>query len=145
MRKINQTHIDEKWYVIDATGLRLGRIATIAAELLLGKNNPLVKDYLIPKNKVIITNASKFDSTPKRKMSKLYTAYSGYPGGLRVDSLEVILKRKPTQPLEHAIKGMLPKNIRGNEIFRNLFVYDSNEHPHEAQKPESVDIKKIKI
>ena len=145
MKKINQSTIEEKWYVVDAKGHRTGRVATIVAELLLGKNNPLVKDYTIPKNKVIVLNADKIDITEKRSISKFFKYYSGYPGGLRVEDLKTTIEKFPTRPLEKAIKGMLPKNTRGREIYRNLFTYASAEHPHEAQKPEIVNIKETKF
>lgn len=145
MKKINQESIEEKWYMLDAKGQRIGRVSTIAAELLLGKNNPKVRDYTIPKNKLVIVNAAEIDATDKRRISKHYKYYSGYPGGLRVEDLDTTLEKFPTRPLEKAIKGMLPKNTRGAEIFRNLFIYEGEEHPHAAQKPEQVNIKELKL
>ncbi len=140
-RKINQKSIEEKWYLIDATGLRIGKVATKAAELLLDKGNPLMRDYLQPNTKVIITNAEKIDFTEKKGFSKFYQTYSGYPGGLKRLSLEEQIKKNPTYPLERAIKGMLPKNKRGKAIVTNLKLYSGSEHVHTAQNPQIIEFK----
>lgn len=144
-KTINQKIIQEKWFVIDAAGKRIGRIATIAAELLLGKNDPMVKKYLKPNAHVVIVNADKLDIPPKRDYMKFYKNYSGYPGGLRYTDLKTKRSKQPTFPLENAIKGMLPKNTRGNEAFTNLRVYASSEHPHQANKPQEIDVINYKL
>lgn len=144
--KISQNDIQEKWYLVDAAGFRAGLLASAVAQLLLGKNDPLVRSNLIPKNKVIVINADKFDYTAKRGFTKFYRRYSGYPSGLKVEPLNVLIKRKPTEPLRKAIKGMLPKNKRSRVILaENLFLYSGPEHPHEAQKPVLVDFRKLKF
>lgn len=140
---VKKNQIVEKWYTIDVNGVRIGKAASRVAELLLGKNNPLIKAYLDPQVKVVVVNAEKVDFTPKRGMTKFYRTYSGYPGGLKVISLEEQFKKDPVKPIEHAIKGMLPKNKRGKAIFtKNLFIYSGETHPHDAQKPEAVKITK---
>ena len=138
-RATKQKEIEEKWYLIDAKGKRIGRIATKAAHLLMGKNNPLVKSYIDPKAKVVVINADKIDFTEKRGFSKFYMNYSGFPSGLKVTSLEDVMKKAPTKPLEHAIRGMLPRNKRGDALYTNLYVYASETHPHNGQQPVAVE------
>src|SRR5664279_4548274 len=101
------SELTESWYIIDAKGQRIGRVASIAAELLMAKNEPKTRDYLTPKHKVIITNAAEVDVTARKRSGKIYTRYSGYPGGLTVNTLEEVLEKHPERALEHAIKGML--------------------------------------
>ncbi|MCA9386806.1 50S ribosomal protein L13 [Candidatus Dojkabacteria bacterium] len=144
-RTISQNEIQEKWYVVDAAGQRIGRVASITSELLLGKNDPKVRSNLDPKSKVIVINADKIDFTPKRGFSKFYKSYSGFPGGLTFISLEEKFEKNKTFPLENAIKGMLPKNKRGSMIFTNLKVYEGSEHPHTAQQPITIDLSSYKL
>ncbi len=144
-RTIKQSEIMEKWYVLDASDQRIGKIASITAELLLGKNNPLVRANLDPKTKVVVINAAKIDFTAKRGFSKFYKNYSGFPGGLKFESLDEKFEKNKTYPIENAVKGMLPKNKRGRAIMTNLKVYEGSEHPHEAQKPELIDLNTYKI
>ncbi len=144
-RSIKQKEIEEKWYVVDATDQRIGKIASLTAELLLGKNNPLVRANLDPKTKVVVINASKIDFTPKRGFSKFYKNYSGFPSGLKFESLEEKFEKNKVFPIENAVKGMLPKNKRGRAILTNLKVYEGSEHPHEAQQPEAIDLNTYKL
>lgn len=145
-RTVSKSEINERWYLIDASGLRLGRVASVAAELLLGKNDPKTRDYLLPRNKVVVVNASKLDITEKRKISKIYTNYSGYPGGLRKQTLGELQEKFPERVVEKAIKGMLPKNRRGKAIHAtNLYVYTDAGHKHEAQQPEVIDVNNVSI
>lgn len=143
--KMNQKQISEKWYLIDANGHRIGRVATLAAELLLGKNDPMVRKNLEPNAHVVVINAGKIDFTPKRGYTKFYKSYSGYSGGLNFESLEEKFEKNKTFPIENAVKGMLPKNKRGAAIFTNLRVFEGEAHPHEAQKPEKIDISVYKL
>ncbi len=139
-KTVGANQIEEEWFEIDAEGKRLGLVASTVAELLLGKNNPLMRDYLMPKNKVIIVNADKLDITEQRK-NKVYTRYSGYPSGLKTETLGEVMVAKPKKALERAIKGMLPKGSRGRKIFSdNLKVYAEPTHEHEAQQPKKVTI-----
>lgn len=137
---VSVSQIEEEWFEVDAAGKRLGIVASKVAELLLAKHNPLMRDYLTPKTKVIVINADKLDVTDNRK-NKVYTRYSGYPSGLKKETLGEVMEKKPKKALERAIKGMLPKGNRGREIFSsNLKVFASAEHEHSAQKPKQVKI-----
>lgn len=145
-RSVSQNEITQNWYIIDAEGHRVGRLATLISQYLLGKNNPLSRDYLAPQNKVIVLNAEKMDVTPKRAQTKYYTSYSGYPGGIEYRLLADMMVKFPERVLEKAIRGMLPKNSRGRAIMAgNLFVYRDGEHKHEAQQPVTIDVKTAKI
>jgi large subunit ribosomal protein L13 len=142
---ISKSKIEEKWYLVDAEGKRIGLIASKVAELLLGKANPLVKKYHNPNVKVVVINAEKIDYTPKRGLTKFYKSYSGFPDGLRFRNLDEIMKAKPELPIVSAVKGMLPRTKRGDEMIVNLKVFAGSEHPHQAQKPEVVNIKNLKL
>jgi len=132
--------IIRKWYLIDADGETLGRIAEKAVELIRGKHKPEFAPNLEMGDYVIITNAEKIKVSGNKMQDKIYYSHSGYPGGIKSESLEKILVRKPVFPLEHAIKGMLPKNKLGRKLFKNVKVYVGSEHPHAAQQPEKIEI-----
>jgi large subunit ribosomal protein L13 len=144
-KNTKESEITEKWYHVDATGKRIGLIATKIAEVLLDKQNPLMRDYLIPKVRVIVTNADKLDITEKKKISKLYKHYTGYRSGLRVFTLGEVYSKFPERIIEKAVKRMLPKNRRGRAIYSNLYVYPGTEHNHAAQQPQNLDIDQIKL
>lgn len=130
-----------KWYLIDAKGKRLGKVAAVAAQLLLGKNEPTMRDYLLPQNKVVVLNAASLDITAKKSISKLATRYSGYPGGLTIMTLGEMMQKYPDRVIEKAIRGMLPKNKRADKIAdQNLFVYADEVHPHNGQENEFISI-----
>jgi len=137
---VKPDEIDRKWYVIDASGKRLGRVAVKAANLLRGKNKPEYAPHQEMGDFVIIINAEKVDVSGKKRSNKMYYRHSGYPGGLTTESFSDMIQRKPTYPMEHAIKGMLPHNRLGRKLFTNLKVYAGAEHPHTAQKPEELEI-----
>lgn len=146
MRKsIKQSQIQEKWYLVDASGKRIGTMASQIAQLLLGKNNPLVRSNLDPKTKVVVINAAKIDYTPKRGFTKFYKSYSGFPGGLKFRTLDEKMAKDPTFPIENAVKGMLPKNKRGRSLIANLKIYPGGQHPHVGQSPEFIDITNVKF
>lgn len=132
--------IERKWYLIDAEGKTLGHVAKKAAELLRGKHKPEYAPNLEMGDYVIVVNAGKFTVSGNKMRDKLYYRHSGYPGGIRSENLEKALVRKPEFPMEHAIKGMLPKNRLGRKLFNNVKVYAGQQHPHGAQKPEKVEI-----
>ena len=132
--------IERKWYLIDAQGKILGQVAKKAAELLRGKHKPEYTPNMEMGDYVIVVNADKFAVTGNKLRDKIYYRHSGYPGGIRGENLEKILVRKPEYPIEHAIKGMLPKNRLGRKLFNNVKVYADSRHPHGAQKPEVVEI-----
>ena len=133
-------NIDRKWYVIDASGQTLGRLATKAADLLSGKLNPQYVPYIDMGDHVIVINAEKVRLTGLKSQQKLYRRYTGFPGGLREESFVRLLNRKPEAILEQAIKGMLPKSKLGRQMATKLKVYRDEKHPHEAQKPSEMQI-----
>jgi large subunit ribosomal protein L13 len=127
--------ISRKWYVVDASGQTLGRLASKAAMVLTGKTNPKYVPYIDMGDHVIVINAEKVRLTGLKDQSKLYRRYTGFPGGLREESFTRLIKRKPEKVLEEAIKGMLPKSKLGRQMATKLKVYRGEQHPHTAQKP----------
>jgi large subunit ribosomal protein L13 len=125
--------IERKWWVIDASGKTLGRLATEAATLLKGKHKPIYSPHIDVGDYVVIVNAAKIEVTGKKLTDKIYYHHSNYPGGLKSISLGKMLETHPTRAIEHAVKGMLPHNRLGSAMFKKLKVYAGSEHPHEAQ------------
>lgn len=132
--------LQKKWYLIDAEGKNLGRVAVEAARILRGKNKPEYVPHQDMGDFVIIINADKVTVTGNKLEDKMYYHHSGFPGGLKSESLGQKLARKPEFPMEHAIKGMLPKGKLGRQLFTNLKVYAGSAHPHMAQKPINVEL-----
>ena len=132
--------IEKKWYLIDAEGKNLGRVAVAAARILRGKNKVEYVPHQDMGDYVIIINAAKASVTGNKMEDKIYYRHSMYPGGLKAESLEKMLQRKPTYPMEHAIKGMLPHGRLGRKLFTNVKIYAGAEHPLMAQKPIAVEI-----
>lgn len=128
----------KKWYVIDAEDQILGRLATQASTVLMGKNKNTYTPFLENGDYVIIINAEKIKTTGKKDKQKLYRNHSGYPGGMRVEKFSSLIERRPEKIIEQSIKGMLPKGPLGRQIYRNLKVYKGAEHPHTAQSPELI-------
>jgi len=128
--------IQRKWFVLDASGKTLGRLATQAASILSGKLNPLYTPYIDTGDHVVIINAEKIVLTGLKADQKLYRRYTGFPGGLREESFIDLLKRRPEAIVEQAVKGMLPKSKMGRQMATKLKVYKGDKHPHQAQKPE---------
>ena len=133
--------IERKWYVIDAEDQILGRVATKAAHILRGKNKPTYTPHLDCGDYVIIINADKVALTGNKLEDKMYYNHSMYPGGLRVRNAKTMKEKYPVEMVERAIKGMLPHNRLGRQMYKKLFVYTGSEHPHIAQKPEKMEIK----
>lgn len=133
MAKPNE--VERKWYVIDAEGKVLGRLASEIAKILSGKNKPIYTPHVDTGDYVIVINADKVRLTGKKLQQKSYKYHTGYPGGLREISYDRLLKEKPEKAIELAVKGMLPKNSLGRSMGRKLKVYRGPEHNHEAQKP----------
>ncbi|MBP5181286.1 MAG: 50S ribosomal protein L13 [Clostridiales bacterium] len=129
------SNIERKWLVIDASGKTLGRLATEVARLLRGKHKPTYTPFVDTGDYVIVTNASKMVLTGKKLEQKLYRHHSGFPGGMRETDYKTMMEKKPEMALELAVKGMLPKNSLGRQMFRKLHVYAGAEHDHQAQKP----------
>ena len=130
--------------MIDAAGQRLGRVATLASSLLRGKHKPEYTPHQEVGDYVIVVNADKVIVTGRKATQKLYYRHSGYPGALSRESFQKLLARRPEVPLERAVRGMLPKNRLGRTLFTNLKVYSGARHPHEAQKPESIQVPAVK-
>ena len=126
------------WYLIDAESQNLGRLSTKIASILKGKYDITYTPYLNPKKHIIIINAKYIYIANNKKRQKEYKRHSGQPGGLKSETLEKLLKRIPTRIIEQSVKGMLSKNSLGRELFRQLKVYPENQHPHEAQKPQTI-------
>lgn len=124
-----------RWYVIDAEGQVLGRLATQIAQVLRGKHKPTFTPHLNCGDFVIVINAAKVDVTGKRLDQKMYYRHSQYPGGLKTESLRQMLARHPDRVIQHAVKGMLPHNKLGDDMMDRLKVYGGPDHPHQAQKP----------
>ena len=128
--------IDRKWYVVDATDMTLGRLASEVAKVLRGKNKPIFTPHIDCGDNVIVINAEKIKVTGKKMDQKVYYHHSDYVGGLKEATLREKLEKKPEQVIELAVKGMLPNGPLGRQMFTKLHVYAGPEHKHEAQKPE---------
>ena len=128
--------IDRKWYVVDATGMTLGRLASEVAKVLRGKNKPIFTPHIDTGDYVIVINAEQIAVTGKKLDQKIYYRHSDYVGGLKQATLREKLANKPEEVIELAVKGMLPKGPLGRQMFKKLFVYAGPEHKHAAQKPE---------
>ena len=130
--------IDRKWYVVDATGMTLGRLASEVAKVLRGKNKAIFTPHIDTGDYVIVTNAASVKVTGKKLDQKVYYHHSDYVGGMKETTLREMMAKKPEQVVEFAVKGMLPKGPLGREMFTKLHVYAGAEHPHAAQKPETL-------
>lgn len=139
----NKQTVTKEWLLIDATNVVLGRLASRVAMVLRGKEKVNFTPHVDCGDNVIIINADKVRLTGKKLTNKVYVRHTGYPGGQRFATPKELLKRKPIAVLEHAIKGMLPKNRLGADLFRNVYVYAGSEHPHEAQQPRVITLKEI--
>ncbi|MGI6360526.1 MAG: 50S ribosomal protein L13 [Acholeplasmatales bacterium] len=128
-------NIERKWYVVDASGKTLGRLATQVASVLKGKHNPFYTPHVDCGDYVIVVNADKIVLTGNKWDDKLYYRHSGYPGGLKTRTAKEVMAKFPTRMVERAVKGMLPKTTLGSAMYRKLFVYAGSEHPHQAQQP----------
>lgn len=132
--------LEQKWYVIDAAGQRLGRLACQIATILRGKNKATFTPHMDTGDFVIVVNADKVIVTGKKSEQKLYRRHSGRPGGMKTETFKQLQARIPERIIEQAVKGMLPKNALGRQIYTKLKVYAGPEHPHQAQKPETLTI-----
>lgn len=134
----NPAKVERKWYVVDATGYTLGRLASEAAKVLRGKNKPVFTPHIDTGDYVVIVNAEKIKVTGKKLDQKIYYHHSEYVGGMKETTLREMLAKKPEKVVELAVKGMLPKGPLGRQMFTKLHVYAGPEHPHAAQKPEAL-------
>ena len=130
--------IERKWYVVDAEGQTLGRLASEVAKVLRGKNKATYTPHIDTGDYVIVTNADKIKVTGKKLEQKIYYHHSDYVGGMKETDLKTMLAKKPERVIELAVKGMLPKGPLGRQMYKKLFVYAGAEHPHAAQKPEEL-------
>jgi len=140
----NKATVEKEWYIVDAKDVVLGRLASVVAMVLRGKHKPSFTPHVDCGDNVIVINADKVKLTGSKMTDKQYVRHTGYPGGQRTQTPEDLLGKKPEALVEKAVKGMLPKNRLGNAIFRNLYVYAADTHPHEAQQPKELDLNKIK-
>ena len=132
--------IQRKWYVADADGKTLGRFASTVAKILRGKHKPIYSPHLDTGDHVIVVNAANIVVTGKKAQQKQYYHHSGYPGGLKSMSYGELMEKRPEKILEHAIRGMLPHNSLGRQMFRKLRIYAGPDHVHQSQKPEEIQL-----
>lgn len=137
---VRASEIERRWWVVDARDQTLGRLATRIAVLLEGKHKPIYSPHLDTGDHVVVVNAEKVRVTGNKLRQKTYYRHSNYPGGLKAETLETLLGRKPELVIERAVKGMLPQNRIGRAMFRKLKVYRGAEHPHAAQQPTAVEL-----
>jgi len=137
----NKNTVQRKWYLVDATGKTLGRLATQVADLLRGKGKTTFTPHVDCGDYVIIINAEKIHVTGKKMQDKMYYNHSQYPGGLRAVNLKTVLEKTPEKAVERAVKGMIPHNKLGADIYRKLFVYAGSDYDQKAQQPEPFEVK----
>lgn len=140
----NSATADKKWVLVDAQGETLGRLSSRIAFILRGKHKSHFTPHVDCGDNVVVINADKIKLGGSKSWTKEYVRYTEYPGGKRVATAEEVMQKHPTRILENAVRGMLPKNRLGRELFRNLYAYAGSEHKQEAQKPEKIDINTIK-
>jgi large subunit ribosomal protein L13 len=134
----NEATVQRNWYVVDGTNQTVGRMCAKIASVLRGKNKPYYTPHVDCGDFVIVTNCNKVKFTGNKLEDKMYINYSGYPGGKKEESAGDLLKRRPDAIIERAVKGMLPKNRLGRKMYKKLFVYVGSDHPHTAQKPQTL-------
>jgi len=132
--------VSHQWYIVDASGQTLGRLASQIAKYLRGKHKPEYTPHVDTGDYIIVINAEKIAVTGKKMSDKVYYSHTGFPGGLKAISLEKFLAKSPIKVMEHAVRGMLPKNPLGRDMFRKLKVYVGAEHPHSAQQPQVINL-----
>lgn len=137
--------IERSWWVVDAAGLPLGRLASEVAQILRGKHKPTYAPHMDTGDHVIVVNAARVAVTSEKGQQKIYYRHSGYPGGIKAETFEALKERRPEAIVERAVRGMLPKNKLGRQMARKLKVYAGPEHPHQAQDPSrlELDIRKV--
>ena len=133
--------VERRWYVVDAEGKTLGRLATEIAKVLRGKNKPQYTPHIDTGDFVVVVNAEKVVVTGKKAEQKVYRRHSGYPGGLKTTTYERMMERQPTEILRRAVKGMMPKSRLARQQLRKLKIYAGPEHPHAAQSPQELEVR----
>ena len=137
---VKPASVERKWFVIDAEGKILGRVAAKVASIVRGKTKVIYAPHQEMGDYVVVINAEKIAVSGRKAQQKIYYRYSGYPGGLKVNNYEKVIARRPTQPLENAIKGMLPKGPLGRKLAKNAKIYAGAVHPHAAQNPTAIEL-----
>jgi large subunit ribosomal protein L13 len=132
--------LERKWYVVDAQEIVLGRLSARIASILRGKHKPIYTPHTDTGDFVVVINAEKVKLTGNKLSDKIYVRYSGYPGGLKSVNARTMLAKKPEEVIRLSVRGMLPKNTLGRKMLKKLKVYSGNEHPHQAQQPQSMDL-----
>mgnify|MGYP003573922481 CR=1 FL=1 len=140
----NKETVNKEWVIVDASNEVLGRLSTVVAKMLRGKHKASFTPHVDCGDNVIVINAEKIRMTGNKMTDRVHFSHTGYPGGQRETTPEQMFKKDPTRLVEHAVKGMLPKSILGRQLFRNLYVYVGSEHPHDGQKPKTVELSSIK-
>ena len=143
-KSANKNTVEKQWLLVDAEGQTLGRLASKVAKILRGKNKPNFTPHVDCGDNVVIINAEKIQLSGNKWEDKTYTRYTGYPGGQRSTTARELLDKNPASIIEKAVKGMLPKNKLGAELFRNLRVYVGTDHDQEAQKPKAINLNDLK-
>lgn len=138
---LKKSQIEKKWYIIDAEGKVLGRLAAEIAHVLRGKHKPTYSSHMDMGDNIVVINAEKILLTGKKPDDKEYFFHSGYPGGMKFVNIKKMLQKKPEYVLYHAVKGMMPKNKLSRNLMGNLKIYAGKDHPHQAQKPENLELK----
>lgn len=136
----NKSTVEKAWYLVDAGDASLGRLCSEVAKLLRGKHKPSFTPHVDCGDQVVIINADKLRLTGSKMDTKEYVRHTTYPGGQRISTPRQEMEKSSTRVIEKAVKGMLPRNRLGRQIFKNLFIYEGAEHPHEAQKPKTLDL-----
>jgi large subunit ribosomal protein L13 len=136
----NKATVNKEWVIIDAEGKILGRLAAVVASMLRGKHKTNFTPHVDCGDNVIVINAEKVKLSGNKMTDKEYIRHTGFPGGQRIVTADALLKKNPIGLVENAVKGMLPKNRLGSALYRNLHVYAGMEHPHEAQKPKTIEL-----
>jgi len=148
---INKTYtpkpgdIERVWHLVDATDLPLGRLASTVAQLLRGKHKPICAPHVDTGDFVVVINAEHVAVTSDKSQSKIYYRHSGYPGGIKAETFESLMERRPEAVVERAVRGMLPKNKLGRKMIKKLKVYAGAEHPHAAQTPQPLELQIRKV
>jgi large subunit ribosomal protein L13 len=135
--------IEKNWYLVNAEGATLGRLAATVASILRGKNKPTFTPYMDVGDFIIVVNAEKVKLTGNKLSQKTYYRHTGYPGGIKFMTARTMLDKKPEELVMYAVRGMLPKNSLGRQILKKLKVYKGSEHPHKAQMPKELDVKEV--
>lgn len=138
----NKSTVEKKWYIVDAGDAALGRVCSEVAKVLRGKHKPSFTPHVDCGDNVIVINTDDLRLTGKKMDAKEYVRHTGYPGGQRISTPREEMRKSSARVIEKAVRGMLPKNRLGRKLFKNLYIYEGSEHPHDAQQPQKLDLSK---